>query len=180
MDNTPVTTAEILRRMQNGWDELQAYLKTLTPEQLTRPKDAAGWAAKDHIMHLVVWEDGMEALLSGQSRQARMGISDATWQLDWHADNYFHINDEIFQQRKNKSLDAVLATFDPVQARMVKTVGALSDADLMRPYNSYDTQSKSENPVFGSIVGNTFGHYEEHRPWIEAIVKGASFQAGSQ
>jgi hypothetical protein len=172
MDNTPVTTAELLRRLQHGWDEFQGYLKTLTPEQLTQHKDAGGWAIKDHVMHLAVWEDGIEALLSGQSRQARMGISDATWKLDWHADNYFHMNDEIFQQHKNESLAEVMAAFDQVHARLVKTVGAMSDADLMRPYHVYDPQSKSETPVFASIVGNSFGHYEEHRPWIEAIADG--------
>src|SRR5258706_3915146 len=166
MDNTPVTTGELLRRMQNGWDEFQAYLKTLTPEQLTLPSDAAGWTAKDHIMHLAVWEDGIEALLGGKSRQARMGVDDATWKSDWQADQYFRINDVIFQQHKNKSLDEVLTAFNSIHERMIKTVGALADADLMCPYNSYDPQSKSENPVFGSIVGNTFGHYEEHRPWI--------------
>ena len=73
MDNTPVTTREMLRRLQNGWDNFQAYLKTLTPDQLTQHKDAGGWRIQDHVMHLAVWEDGMEALLSGQSRQARMG-----------------------------------------------------------------------------------------------------------
>jgi hypothetical protein len=170
MDNTPVTTSELLRRIQNGWDAFQAYLKTLMPEQLTQPTDAAGWAAKDHIIHLAVWEDGIEALLSGQSRQARMGVDDVTWKADWHADDFFAINDGIYKRNKDKSLDEVLVTFKTVHVRLVNTVSKLSDADLMRP--SFDPVSPSTHTVMRLIAGNTFEHYEEHHPWIEAIVSG--------
>lgn len=170
MDNTPVTTAEMLRRMQDGWDAFQVYLKTLTPEQLMQPTDVAGWAAKDHIIHLAVWEDGIEALLSGQSRQARMDVDDATWKADWHADNFFAINDGIYKRNKDKSLNEVLATFKVVHERLVNTVSKLSDADLMRP--SFDPVSPSTHKIVELIAGNTFGHYEEHRPWIKAIVSG--------
>jgi hypothetical protein len=173
MDNTPVTTAEMLRRMQNGWDEFQAYIKTLTPQQLTGPTDAAGWTAKDHLIHLAIWEGGVEALMSGQSRQAFMGVDDATWKSDWHADDFFSINDGIYKRNKAKSLDEVLTTLRDVHQRMVKTVGGLSDADLLRPYNSFDPASQSTTPIWRLIVGDTFGHYAEHRPWIEAIVAGA-------
>jgi hypothetical protein len=170
MDNTPVTTAEMLRQMQAGWDELQAYVKRLTPEQLTTPTDAGGWTAKDHIIHLAVWADGVEARLIDDSRQARMGISDATWKSDWKVDDFFSINDEIFRQHKNESLDAVLMTFKTVHEQIANSVSKLSDADLMRP--SFDPVSPSTHTIASLIAGNTFGHYAEHRPWIAAIVDG--------
>lgn len=168
-DNTPVTTAEMLRRLKAGWDDLTAYIDTLTPQQFTQPTDAAGWTIKDHIMHLSIWEDGIEALLSGQSRRERMGVDVATWDSDWEADDYFHLNDVIYQQHKNKSLDEVLPASKSIHERFVKTVGSMSDADLMRPYNTYDSSSATQSPIFGSIVGNSSGHYAEHRPWMEAI-----------
>jgi hypothetical protein len=170
MDNTPVTTGELLRRMQNGWEDFQAYLKTLTPEQLTKPTDAAGWRVQDHIIHLAVWEGGVEALLSGQSRQAFMGVDDTTWKSDWHADDFFSINDGIFRRNQQKSLEDVLMTFQNVHERMMKTVAGLSNTDLLRSYNSFDPTSQSTTPIWRLIAGDSFGHYEEHRPWIEAIV----------
>ncbi len=172
MDNTPSTTAELLRRIQDGWDAFQAYLSTLTPKQLTQPTDAAGWRVQDHVMHLVIWEDGIVAVLNGQSRQARMGVDDATWKSDWHADDFFTINDGIFQRNKSKSVDEVLAAFKDVHQRMMKAVGALSESDLMRPYNSFVQESKNANPIWGVIASDTYEHYAEHRPWIEAIVAG--------
>lgn len=168
-DNTPVTTAEMLRRIQAGWDDLQAYLSTLTPQQLTQSTDAAGWTIKDHVRHLAVWEDGIEALISGQSRRERMGVDMETWDSDWDADDFFHINDVIYRQHKNKSLDAVFAEYKSIHERFIKTVGSLSDADLMRPYKSFDSTSSNQTPIFQLIVGDSFGHYAEHRPWIEAI-----------
>lgn len=170
-DNTPVTTAEMLRRIQVGWDDLQAYLSTLTPEQLTQPSDAAGWTIKDHYRHLAVWEDGIEALISEQSRRERMGVDVETWDSDWHADDFFHINDVIFHQHKDKSLDTVLAEYQTIHQRFIKTVGSLSDADLMRPYKSFDASSGNETPIFQLIVGDSFGHYAEHRPWMQAIAQ---------
>jgi len=171
-DYADVTTAEVLHRMQAGWDDLQTYLKTLTPEQMTRPTDAAGWTAKDHVMHLAVWEDGIAALLEGESRRERMGLDVATWESDWDADHYFHINDVIYQQHHGQPLDDVLRHFDAVHQRLVDVVSALADADLLRPYNSYDPTSSSTTPLFALIVGDTYGHYEQHRPWIAAIVDG--------
>ena len=62
-DNPDVSTAELLSRTKLGWDSLQAYIKSLTPEQLTVPTDPAGWTVKDHLIHLAVWEDGIVAVL---------------------------------------------------------------------------------------------------------------------
>lgn len=52
---------ELLIRIEQGWNEFQAYIQTLSAAQLAGPTDAAGWTAKDHIMHLAVWEDGIDA-----------------------------------------------------------------------------------------------------------------------
>jgi hypothetical protein len=172
MDDTMVTKQEMLRRIQDGWDELQRYLKTLTPEQLTQPKDAAGWTVKDHIMHLAVWEGGIVAVLKGESRQAHMGVDDATWKMDWRADDFFRINDVIFQQHKNKSLDAALSALQTAHEGMMAAVGGLSDADLTRPYNYFDASSTSERPVWDYIAGDSYDHYGTHRPWIAAIAAG--------
>ncbi|MBC7872040.1 MAG: hypothetical protein H7Y09_14435, partial [Chitinophagaceae bacterium] len=49
----------------------------------------------------------------------------------------------------------------------------LSDADLMRPYNYYQPESAQAAPIIDRIAGNTFGHYEEHIPWMQAIVEGS-------
>ena len=69
-----MTRDELLANIQREWDSLQAYLITLTPDLVTRPTDAAGWTVKDHVAHLAVWEDSMNALLNGRSRAEFLGI----------------------------------------------------------------------------------------------------------
>jgi len=49
--------AELITRINQGWDDFTTYLKTIEPEYFTIPTDAAGWTAKDHVMHLAVWEN---------------------------------------------------------------------------------------------------------------------------
>jgi hypothetical protein len=165
-----MTTAELLRRIQAGWDDFHAYLDTLDEADFTRNADAAGWTVKDHIIHLSVWEDGIEALLSGESRRERMGVDIETWASDWNADGFFRINDVIYQQHKDKSLGEVMERFNRVHEALVKQISALSDQDLGRPYRSFVSESKNETPIVEVIISDTYGHYSQHQAWIEQIV----------
>lgn len=167
-DQEPVTRANLLARMQRGWDELQAYLRSLSEEQLTGPTDAVGWTIKDHIMHLAIWEDGIWALLNRQSRREQMGIDQKTWE----SEGFDEINAALKARYVDVPLDAVLTTFREVHERLVERIQSLSDEDLLRPYRDYDAGSTSDRPVAASIVGNSFGHYAEHMPWMAAIVGG--------
>ncbi|MCZ2098089.1 MAG: maleylpyruvate isomerase N-terminal domain-containing protein, partial [Anaerolineae bacterium] len=86
-NNPEVTTAELLSRLQESWDSLQAFVGSLTDEQITRKTDTAGWTVKDHLMHLVVWEDGFDADISGEDRRERMGVPPEVWHPEaWHTE----------------------------------------------------------------------------------------------
>ncbi|MBX3065314.1 MAG: DinB family protein [Anaerolineae bacterium] len=160
-----VNKANMKRRIVNGWNDMQAFLNTLSEEQLTTPTDAAGWTAKDHVIHMAMWEDGIVALLQGKSRTAAMGIDAATWEQDTD-----EINAVIQKRNRDRSLSDVRAAFQRSHDSMLATLESLKDEDLMRPYSDFDTESINSQPIFASIVGNTFGHYAEHKPWIAAIV----------
>jgi uncharacterized protein (TIGR03083 family) len=166
VDNTPFSKAELLRRIESGWNDFNPYLDSLTPAQLTQPTDAAGWTAKDHVIHLAVWEGGMVALLNQQPRQEAMGVDEETWRT--HDDD--KINAVIQQKHKDMPLDEVLKTFRDTHQRLVAKIQSLSDEDLERPYSYYQSHSKRETPVWHFIVGNTYMHYQAHKPWIAAIV----------
>lgn len=165
-DQMEVSTQEMLRRMEQGWNNFQAYLNTLSDEQMTTLTDKVGWTVKDHLTHLAVWEDGMEALFKGQSRPERMGLDKAT--LASH--DYDKMNDIIRLQHKDKSLAQVRQMLNDAHQRLVAAVSQLSDSDLLRPYSSFDPSSTSNNPVWPSIVGNSYEHYVEHQEWIQTLV----------
>ena len=164
--NSPVTKANALRFIARSWDDLQAYLATLTEAQLTQPTDAAGWTVKDHLIHLAVWEDGLRSLLAGGSQREGMGIDEATW-----LQGNDPINALIQQRHRALSLADVRRVSHESHAKLLAQINTLADADLMRPYRTYDTQTDEEQPVIGWIVGNTFMHYVEHKPWMMAIVE---------
>ena len=162
------TMQEMVSRMEDGWNKLQAYLKTLSDEQLTKPLDDVGWSVKDHLTHIAAWANGITAVLKGQDRLEAMNVDQAAWSAcDQDEDKE---NALIQSRNKNKSAAEVRDMVQGAHRRLVEAVQRMSDADLMRPYRSFDSKSTSDKPIWPVIVGNSYGHYEEHRPWIEAIV----------
>ncbi|HEX2621088.1 MAG TPA: maleylpyruvate isomerase N-terminal domain-containing protein, partial [Phototrophicaceae bacterium] len=77
-----LTRDALLRELELKWNELQTYLATLTEEQLTVPTDAAGWTAKDHVIHIAIWETAELALLNGKSKREAMDITPEVWEQD--------------------------------------------------------------------------------------------------
>lgn len=164
---TDATVPEFLRRLDAAWADLEADLAGYTAHQMTVPTDAAGWTVKDHAAHLVVWLDGMNAVLTGQPRLPRMGLDDATWQSgDGDA-----INEAIRRRHRDRPLADVLADLRRVHAEFRGRVAAMADADLVRPYADFQPGSPIADPILGRLVGNSFEHYAEHRPWMRAIAE---------
>jgi hypothetical protein len=164
---SPVKQKELLSQMKAGWDEVQAFINSLSNEQLTVNTDASGWTVKDHLMHLAVWQDGIEALLRKESRHKTMGLTDALWE-DGEVDE---INGYLKELHVTKPMDEIRRLADESYQRLVATIGALSEEELNAPYSHFDATVDRDNPVMGWVIGNTFEHYEEHLPWMKAIAE---------
>jgi len=165
MSDRPATKAELLRLIQQGWDDFHAFLARYSREQLSTLKDAVGWTPKDHIVHLAVWEDSIHVLLNGQSQREGLGLDEATW-----ASDYDHQNAVLRERYLALTLDEVLDLFRRSHARLIAKIETLSDEDLRKPYRHYDPTSDDDRPIIGWIIGDTYEHYQEHAPWIAAIV----------
>ena len=112
-----------------------------------------------------MWELSVVTLLRGQPRFAMMGVRPG----DPEPDNADELNAQIFAQNKNRSVEDALSMFHTAHNELLGELAKLSDADLLKPYSHFQPNEKdadSQNPVLGWIVGNTFGHYEEHSAWI--------------
>ena len=165
-DESILSKAELIAKMQSGWDTCQAYLKTLTEAQLTLPSDAAGWTVKDHVNHMAAWEDSVYALLTKQPRREYMGVDLESWQ----SGDYDRINEVLRQRDAHLSLAEALKQFDAVHQRLMAEIQSLSDDDLHKPYSYYQPGAAVERPAIAWINGNTYEHYAEHQPWMAAIV----------
>lgn len=164
---TPISKAAVLHNLEQGWSDFHAYISSLTPEQLTVPRDAAGWSVKDHLIHLALWQNGISALLEGQGepRYAGMGIDATTWGLEMD-----DVNAAMQQKYRELTLDEVLARLREAHERMHRIITTLPEEALFMPYSHYDPTLPRDAPIVEWIVGDSYEHYAEHRPWIEAIV----------
>ena len=163
-----MTKDELLKNIHDGFHKFMTYLDTLSEADFITRTDAAGWTVKDHLMHLAVWEDGVWALLNHQSRHEHMGLESATWERG----DFDEMNAVIQQQHRDKPLGEVLQTFRDAHRRMVTKIEMLAEDDLQRPYDHYQPGAGRNAPVIDWISSDSYEHYEEHRPWIEAIVSG--------
>jgi hypothetical protein len=167
MTNSETTSARatLLHDLESAWNELQTYLTSLTEEQLTRPTDAAGWTAKDHFMHLAVWEGAALAMLEGKSKRERLNITPEVWEQDDDPIN------AVLQERYHELPAAeVKQTLAQNHARMVQKLEALTDEDFQRPYRHYQPTSTDDRPIIDYIRWDTISHYRDHLSWIKVIV----------
>ncbi len=165
-EETSLSKAELLAKIAAGWDDLQGYLATLTFEQVVAPSDPAGWTPKDHLVHLAIWEDSINALLDGKPRWEHMDVPrDLFDNAEWDA-----INAIIQQRYHDLPLRDVQQLFFGVHARVIAKLEALSEDDLARPYSEYQPGSPYDEPISHWFVIDTYEHYDEHKGYIEIII----------
>jgi uncharacterized protein (TIGR03083 family) len=167
-DSNALTRETLMREMDASWSELQRYIASLTEAQLTQPTDAAGWTAKDHIIHLALWEEAGLALLEGKSKRETLDIPQEIWDRDDDP-----VNAVLQERNRDMPLEQVMQTLREVHERMLKKLETMSDEDFQQPYSHYQPQSSEQRPIIRSVMADTINHYREHMPWIAAIVEKA-------
>ncbi len=150
----------LLNNMQEGYNEFEALLASLSEAQMLTPEVNGPWSVKDNIAHLAAWQDylheQLEGLLTGKEPPSFLpGLTTEDEQ-----------NEALYQQNKNRPLAEVLAAYRASYQRVYTTVQALSEEALNAPL----PWRANGNPVWLSIAGNTYGHYQEHgtifRDWL--------------
>lgn len=157
-----VKKSELLEKMQSGYAQFTALLASLSEQQMTTPNVNGNWSIKDNIAHLSIWqkhEQGrLQALKTGQ--EPTDFVPEASTEDEQ--------NEHVYQANKDRALADVLADFHASYQSILKTVEETSEESLNAPYPWYPD---SKNLVWEYIVGNTFGHYEEHskiiQHWLE-------------
>jgi hypothetical protein len=154
---------ELLSRIQTGYAQFEALLAPLSDAQMTIPEVNGPWSVKDNLAHLTVWQDYVRSHLEGILTNQRPpeflpGLSTEDEQ-----------NEQIYQENKDRPLAEVQAAFRASYQRVLAAVQALSEQALNAP----SPWSTTGNPIWPSVVGNTYGHYEEHGGIIQRWLNGA-------
>ncbi|MCA9904336.1 MAG: heme-binding protein [Anaerolineae bacterium] len=160
-----ISKTELLQRIERGWHELLGFLSTLDDAQRTQKTDAVGWTVKDHVVHIAMWEDSINALLAHELRSARMGIDEATWT----SGDFDKINAMIQQRSQAMSWDEVMHMLRNIHTECLTKLAACSDDDLYAGYKAFQPDATSDLPIIRWIIGNSYEHYAEHIPWMQAI-----------
>ena len=129
--------------------------------------------AKDHVVHMAVWERSVVFLLQGKPRHEGLGVDKGVYEQG----DEDRINAVVQQHHNNLSWNDALAQLRDVHGQLMVLLDPLGDHDLQQRYCHYLPDEPGEGdgpPVIDVIYGNTAGHWAEHQAWITALVQPAA------
>jgi hypothetical protein len=173
MSDEWVTTKEILlQHIERDWNALQGLLHRLTTYEMTEVINADGWSAKDHVVHLTIWERSVISFLTGVPRHEAMGLSEALY-LSGDLDA---MNEAIFKAHREQSLAEVQSQFRATHDALMRLLASLTTADLSKPYSHYlaDEPVDGDYPAINVVYGNTAHHFRTHQRWIEETLRSST------
>jgi hypothetical protein len=147
LDDSEWTVEELLRRVDAGRRWLDDRLAEFPEETLDDPV-GGGWTRRQMLQHLIVWH--------GLTTQ-RLGEYQRTGQRPEMSRPADEINADAMRKAAGRSRAELLADFDSSFRALRDEVAKLRDEQL--PEHDFWPG--------GVVVGNTFGHYEEHRADLE-------------
>jgi len=153
-----MTKPELLKAIQKGRADFEAALAKLSPEQMTAPGAIGECSVKDILGHIGVWESRLVTILYAIER----GATPQTFRTQAEVDK---ANAESFAEQRDRPLDRVLADFHGVHIQLLKRLEAVKERDLNDPKRF---KWMEDEPLEKLVAGDTFVHYAEHRPAIEA------------
>lgn len=155
--------SELTERMRATRAEFERLLAELEPDQMTRSGVAGGWSVKDMLAH-IAWYQREEAELFGET-----GVeASLLWEVPQEPRN-----EMLFEQNRDRPLDAVLTEFRQAFEKLLAVVERLSDEDLNTPGRFPGTSV--ERPPWRAIAVHAYDHDREHiemiRTWLARTQK---------
>jgi hypothetical protein len=163
----PTTKAELLEAVFSSYNAFEKLLSSFTQEQLLVPGVNETWSIKDNVAHIAAWHQRSLAYLQAAARKrVPEHLPEA---LD--EGGVDRVNEQFYQDNKNRSLNEVLQEFRTSYIEIVGAVQALSQEELFDPNRFAWMQGA---PLWHIVAGNTSGHYQEHTEIIEAWLNASS------
>jgi hypothetical protein len=157
--NTDVDKQELLRRLHSGFARLHQMIAHLTPQQLDTAGVIGTWSIKDTIAHFIAHEqfalNELSAARRGESYRNPFRDSDA-------------MNAAAVAQYVDEPVDRVLRAWEASFRQVVATVDSLTEADFSPDGSVVHCLGDT---IDGALANNTYEHYAEHLPAIEAWMR---------
>ncbi|MFN8492406.1 MAG: ClbS/DfsB family four-helix bundle protein [Caldilineaceae bacterium] len=154
--------AQILTQMHNERQALLALLADVSPQEMQQPGVVDAWSIKDVLAHLTAWEQ----LFLGWYQAGVRGETPETPApgFTWGWKSLDLLNQQIYEQHRQISLEEVAATFHASYAQLAATVETMTEAELHTPGVYAWTRKGS---LAASLGANSYNHYR----WAANLVK---------
>jgi hypothetical protein len=154
-----VTRDELIRRITEGYERIRTLIAGVDPVRLSTDPVLDGWTIKDLLAHLAAWQSitvtNLFRLERGQPvLYARLDPQ----KLD-------ELNARFQAELKDWPLEKVLADLEGSYRQLINRISLLSDQELNDPRHFKQLRGR---PLWQVIAENTYQHYEEHLPALEA------------
>ena len=147
-----VTRDELLDRMDHGWTMFETLVARVPPDRFGEPT-SSGWGLGSMLAHVAAWHDETTHRL--YRFMATGHAQPAPTEGDTSEDAY---NARVVNETRDRSADEILHSLRRSFARLRGAVAELGDA------------LDDDGWTFDVVSGNTFGHYQEHQPEVEAAL----------
>ena len=148
-----MTKDELLANILRDRAALDALIASLSEAQILATELDDGWSVKDLLAHIAAWEARCASWLEGVAR----GVTPERPEVQ----NVDASNAHDYATAKQQPLSDVLAESGAAHAAMLRSVGALSEADLA-------DETRFGWPAWQTASSNSDEHYREHIQQIEA------------
>ena len=160
----PTTKKEIIETAQKERAALEEFLDTLTPEQMAQPNMIGEWAIKDVLAHLIEWE----AMVMQWYETGKKGKMPAVPSAEYNWGQLPALNHAIFVKYRDKSLAEIQKNFKASYKKILKTIEAISEKELLtRKIYSWT----NNNLLAAYFISATSSHYRWARTTIRKAVK---------
>jgi hypothetical protein len=150
--------------MQQEHEALEQYLETLSSDQKTQPGVVGHWSAKDVLAHLLAWEQ----MCLGWYRAGKEGQTPHTPAKGFTWKETPELNQLIYEQYRDQSLEDVLKLFRASYQEMLNAVEAMSEEELFTPRYYRWTNTTT---LASYVTSSTCSHYSWARKEIHRGIK---------
>jgi hypothetical protein len=160
MMEQPRTMEDLLKRIHDEASAIDRLIDPLTDEKLTQP-DSGGWSVKDNLAHLNEWNRYLLlAIFQHQPAYQVFGID----KKEIQGMGEDEINAATFRKNKDLPSDQVIHQLRESIEKVNETLQKMDFQDLLQPRYVDDPEQR---PRLQWVIGNTYGHYREHRLRIQ-------------
>ena len=159
----PGSKSELMSAIRREWKHLMDVVQKLDEQKMTTP-DEGGWSPKDNLAHLSEWMNSMMGyhIDKRPAHEVMRLTEDQT--RDWDMEV---INPVLFQRNKDRSIEDVLEELKQTYEKVLAKLDAMSFEELMAPRHADDPEKR---PLLLWVIGDTSGHFAEHREVIERML----------